>query len=66
MAANARGQLLFVWTEGTAWSRGGSVAWQVFDESRRPSGPAGSAPGIPVWSFAAPVARPDGTFAVFY
>ncbi len=66
MAVNADGQLLLVWTEGTAWSRGGSVAWQVFDESRRPSGPAGNAPGIPVWSFAAPVARPDGTFAVFY
>jgi hypothetical protein len=66
MAANANGQLLFVWTEETAWSRGGSLAWQVFDESRQPTGPAGSAPGIPVWSFAAPVARPDGTFAVFY
>jgi hypothetical protein len=66
MAANADGRLLFVWTEGTAWSRGGSLAWQVFDRSGRPSGVGGNAPGIPVWSFAAPVARPDGTFVVFY
>jgi hypothetical protein len=57
---------VFVWTEGTAWARGGSVAWLTFDESGRPSGPIGRAPDLPVWSFATSVARPDGTFVVFY
>src|SRR4051812_30210838 len=53
LAVNARGEMLFVWTEGTAWSRGGSLAWQVFDRDGTPTAVKGSSPGIPVWSFAA-------------
>jgi hypothetical protein len=63
---NANGNMLFVWTEGTAWSRGGSFAWQVFDVAGRPIGAKGSSSGIPVWSFAAPIARPDGAFVILY
>ena len=66
LAANSKGELLFVWTEGTAWARGGSLAWQVFDQSGRPTQVTGTAPGISVWSFAAAIARPDGRFTVFY
>ena len=63
---NPSGDLLFVWTEGTAWSRGGSFAWQTFDRSGKLTAVRGSSPGIPVWSFPAPVARPDGSFVIFY
>ena len=66
LAVNSRGDVLFVWTEGAAWSRGGSVAWQVFDSTGRPTATNGSSPGIPVWSFAAPIARPDGSFVVLF
>ena len=66
LAATATGKTLFVWTEGTAWARGGSVAWQAYDRAGRPIGATGVAPGVPVWSFAAPVARPDGRFVVIY
>lgn len=66
LAINGKGEMLFVWTEGTAWSRGGSFTWQVFDSSGHATAVKGSNPGIPVWSFAAPVARPDGSFVVFY
>jgi hypothetical protein len=66
LAGNPNGDLLFVWTEGTAWARGGSVAWQVFDAAGREVDVKGEAPGVPVWSFAAPVARPDGGFAILY
>jgi hypothetical protein len=66
LAVNARGEVLLVWTEGTAWSRGGAVAWQVFDAAGRPTPDKGSRDGVPAWSFAAPVARPDGSFVVFY
>jgi hypothetical protein len=66
LAVNANGEMLFVWTEGTAWSRGGSFAWQVFDNADKPTPTKGSSPGIPVWSFAAPIARPDGSFVVLY
>jgi len=66
LAANARGDVLFVWTEGTAWARGGAVAWQIFDASGRVIDIKGTVPDVPVWSFAAPLARPDGRFVVVY
>lgn len=66
IAANANGHVLFVWTEGTAWARGGSAAWQTFDGSGQSLAASGTAPGIPVWSFAATAARPDGGFVIFY
>jgi hypothetical protein len=66
LAANANGNLLVVWTEGTAWARGGSLAWQAFDVSGHPTTMTGKAPGVGVWSFAAPAARRDGGFVIFY
>jgi hypothetical protein len=66
IVANGRGEILLVWTEGTAWMRGGAVAWQIFDSNLRPVGPTGRLAGVPVWSFAAAAARPDGTFVIFY
>jgi hypothetical protein len=66
LAVNANGDVLFVWTEGTAWARGGSLAWQTFDSSARAATVHGTAPGVPVWSFAAPIARPDGRFVILY
>lgn len=66
IAVNDRGEVLLVWTEGTAWQRGGSLAWQKFDASGKAVGEKGSAAGVPVWSFAAVAARGDGGFSVFY
>jgi len=60
------GSLLLVWTEGTSWSRGGSVAWQVFGPDHRPTTAAGVLPGLPAWSFAAGIALPDGSFRILY
>jgi hypothetical protein len=66
LAANAAGQVLFVWTEGTAWVRGGSLAWELLDSSGHTTADRRTAPGIPAWSFAAAVARPDGGFVILY
>ena len=66
LSTNTKGEVLFTWTEGTAWARGGSVAWQVFDPFGRPTRGKGTAPGVPVWSFASPIARPDGGFVIVY
>jgi hypothetical protein len=38
----------------------------VFDRDAKPSGPRVTAPGIPVWSFAAAIARPGGGFVIVY
>jgi hypothetical protein len=66
VAANARGEVILAWTEGTGWERGGSLAWQVYDKDGHPTAEKGRAEGVPVWGFAAVFARPDGGFAVVY
>lgn len=63
---NARGETLLVWTEGTAWQRGGAVAWQLFDATGQPTEEKGRMDGVPVWSFAAAIPRPDNSFVIFY
>lgn len=66
LATAATGDTLLVWTEGTAWARGGSLAWRLFDADGRPSADvAGAAPAVPAWSFAAVAATPTG-FVVIY
>ncbi len=66
LAANEAGQVLMVWTEGTGWNKGGSVAWQVYDERGRPTPQKGKADGVPVWSFAAAYADHDKSFVILY
>ena len=64
--SNAKGETLLVWTEGTGWQKGGTLAWQLFDTQGKPTELAGRKEGIPVWSFAAAFARGDGSFEIFY
>jgi hypothetical protein len=64
--ANASGETLFVWTEGTGWAKGGSVAWQIYDKTGQPTAEKGKAEGVPVWSLATAFATPDGNFTVVY
>ena len=66
LATNLRGETMLLWTEGTGWQRGGSLAWQLFDRKGNPIGARGSAPGVPTWSFGAVTASPDGTFVILY
>ena len=67
LAANADGQFIVAWTEGTGWNKGGRVAWQVYNRDGRPlDRQAGGAEGLPVWGVPAAVALPDGSFRVFY
>lgn len=64
--ANAKGETLFVWTEGTGWERGGAVAWQIFDGEGKATREKGRADGVPVWSLATAFAKPDGNFVIVY
>ncbi|HUS07663.1 MAG TPA: hypothetical protein VMZ52_15260 [Bryobacteraceae bacterium] len=66
VAVNQSGEVLLAWTEGTGWQRGGSLAWQVFDGTGRPTSEAKQLPGIPAWSFAAVLPKPDNTFSIIY
>jgi hypothetical protein len=64
--ANSTGETLLVWTEGTGWAKGGSVAWQRFDRDGNALGPKQKASGVPVWSLPTAFARKDGAFEVIY
>jgi hypothetical protein len=66
VAANNRGETILVWTEGMGWNRGGSVAWQVFDNEGLPTSDRGRANGVPTWSLVTAFARPDGGFTIIY
>jgi hypothetical protein len=67
VAVSPSGQILFAWTEGMSWDRGGTVHWQVFDPDLKPiAGASGSRGGVPAWSLVAAAAGPDGTFFVIY
>jgi hypothetical protein len=66
LAVNGKGETLLAWDEGTGWERGGSLAWQVFDERGKPTKSRGKADGIPVWSFPAVYADADDAFVIVY
>jgi hypothetical protein len=66
LAVNSKGEVLFVWTEGTGWQKGGSLAYQLYDPAGRPTAETKQLPGIPTWSFAAPVPRADNGFSILY
>lgn len=66
LAVNKAGETLLVWTEGTGWQRGGSLAWQVFGTDGKPTAAPQRQDGVPVWGLAAAVAEADGSFTVLY
>jgi hypothetical protein len=66
VAASLNGQMLLVWTEGTGWAKGGSLAWQLFDAGRKPTGAQGTAPGVPVWGLPSVFADHQGNFTIVY
>jgi hypothetical protein len=58
---------MLAWTEGTGWKKGGSVAWQVFNQSGNPiAGAQGQADGVPVWSQVAVFSGPNNDFTIVY
>ena len=66
VAANANGLVLLVWTEGTGWSKGGSLAWQLFDNAGKATSAQGHAPGVPVWGLPSAFADHQGNFTIVY
>ncbi|HZV36192.1 MAG TPA: hypothetical protein VFB72_16570, partial [Verrucomicrobiae bacterium] len=64
---NARGRVLVTWIEGSSWGKGGTVAWQVFNQGDGyPVSNRAKAGAVPAWSFATAVTRPDGSFTIIF
>ena len=66
VVGSLRGETLLAWTDGTAWHRGGSVAWRLFDKAGHPLDQKGTMPGLPVWGLVAASAGTDGKFTIIY
>jgi hypothetical protein len=58
--------VLLAWIEGSGWQKGGAVAWQLFDESGKPTSVKGRSSGAPAWSLATAYPKPDGSFVIVY
>jgi hypothetical protein len=66
VAVNSAGDTLFAWTEGTAWARGGTAAWELRDRTGVRLASAAAAGEVPVWTLVAAVARADGSFLLIH
>ncbi|MBI3830508.1 MAG: exo-alpha-sialidase [Planctomycetes bacterium] len=66
VASNASGETVLAWAEGMEWGQGGTVHWQVYDKTGKPTTVKGQADGVPMWSLVAAFAKPDGSFVVVY
>lgn len=64
--SNSKGEILLVWTEGTAWAKGGAVAWQLYSADGKPTSDKGRSEGLAAWSLATACPTPSGDFVVFY
>lgn len=63
--------VLFAWTEGMAWNKGGSLAWQIYDtknvaQMNAKTADYGRVDGVPVWSVIAAVRLSNGGFGIVY
>jgi hypothetical protein len=66
VAGNSQGEMMFAWTEGMGWKKGGELEWQVYDKTGKPTTERGKTNGVPVWSLIAVFARPGGGFTIMY
>ncbi len=64
VAVNQAGDRLIAWTEGTAWNRGGTLAWRLTDRNGTQIGSAEQAGPVPVWGLVSAVALGNGSFLI--
>jgi hypothetical protein len=64
VAVNRAGDRLIAWTEGTAWARGGTLAWELQNARGDTITAASNAGSVPVWGLVSAVALPDGSFVI--
>ncbi len=65
LAVNERGEIVLAWTEGTGWQKGGVLAWQVYDQTGKPTEKGRLERGIPVWGLPT-VAATNGGFVLLH
>lgn len=66
IAVNSAGDRLIAWTEGTAWKRGGTIAWRLTDRNGNERSVDLNAGAAPVWGLVSAIAVGDGSFVIFH
>jgi hypothetical protein len=66
LAQDQAGRTLLVWGTSNGWGKPVDLHWKIFAPDGAPEGRQGDIPNIPVWSFAAAFANPDGGFSILY
>ena len=66
VAVNSDADTLYAWAEGTAWARGGTVAWELRNRSGTRLASASAVGEVPAWSLVAAVPRKDGSFLLIH
>ncbi len=65
LAMNAQGQTLVTSVTGSGWAKAGLLHWDILDANGKAT-TSGDGGKLPVWSYAASYARPDGSFIVLF
>ena len=63
LAPNAKGQTLIASLIGSAWSQAGTLHWDLLDAKGLVTA-SGDGQELPIWSYPAAYAKPDGSFVV--
>lgn len=58
------GSAVLIWTEGTAWQKGGAVCWQATGKDGKLTGKPQTRADLPVWGLATAWTEPDGNDVV--
>jgi hypothetical protein len=66
LAVNRDGDVLMAWADGAAWAKGGELRYAIVNSAGKTVVGDTAVAALPVWSFAAPLAMPDGGFLVLY
>ena len=64
VAVNQAGDRLIAWTEGTGWSRGGTLAWRLTDRHGKELAADIQAGPVPVWGLVSAVPLSNGSFLI--
>ena len=66
LAQDKAGRTLLVWATSNGWGKSGDLHWRILSRDGIPTAEQGLIQSIPVWSFGAAFANPDGSFAILY
>lgn len=66
LAQDQAGRTLLVWATSNGWGKPVDLHWKIFAPDGTPETEQGDINDVPVWSFSAAFAHPDGGFSILY